>query len=148
MSFQTLTYEKNDGLAVVKLFDLDDAPLKIIRRSEELFDLCDEIASDAETRVILLAGAGEKAFSIFSSDGPSANPYSFAEPISKLDRPVIAAISGDAIGQGLELALACDLRIAAETCRFGLPQIKAGLISWDGGHNGCHASWESVRPWR
>ena len=58
---------------------------------------------------------------------------SVSEPIARIDRPVIAAIQGDAIGQGLEMALACDLRIAAETSRFGLPQIKAGLIPWDGG---------------
>jgi enoyl-CoA hydratase/carnithine racemase len=46
---------------------------------------------------------------------------------------VIAAISGDAIGQGLELALACDIRIASEASRFGLPQIESGVIPWDGG---------------
>src|SRR3989304_5565246 len=50
-----------------------------------------------------------------------------------MDRPVIAAIHGDAIGQGLEMALACDIRIAVETSRLGMPQIKAGLIPWDGG---------------
>ena len=133
MPFQTLTYEKKEGAVVVRLFDTDNDPLKIARLSDDLFDLCNEIASDAETRVVLLAGAGGKAFSIFSSDGPPADPYSFAEPISKLDRPVIAAVSGDAIGQGLELALACDLRIAAETCRFGLPHIRSGLIPWNGG---------------
>ena len=58
---------------------------------------------------------------------------SLAEPIAKLDRPVIAAISGNAIGQGLELALACDIRIASETSCFGMSDIKSGLIPWDGG---------------
>jgi len=133
MSYRTLTCEKEDGVAVVKLFDLDDAPLQMVQRSDELFDLCDEIASDEEIRVVLLAGAGEKVFSILNNNGLSTNPYSFAEPISRLDRPIIAAIKGDAIGQGLELALTCDLRIAAESCRFGLPQIKTGFIPWDGG---------------
>jgi enoyl-CoA hydratase/carnithine racemase len=59
--------------------------------------------------------------------------FSVAEPIAKIDRPVIAAIQGDALGQGLEMALACDLRVAAETSRFGLPQIHTGLIPWNGG---------------
>jgi enoyl-CoA hydratase len=54
-------------------------------------------------------------------------------PIAKLDQPVVAAISGDAIGQGLELVLACDIRIASETSRFGLPQIESGVIPRDGG---------------
>jgi enoyl-CoA hydratase/carnithine racemase len=46
---------------------------------------------------------------------------------------VIAAINGDATGQGLELALACDIRVATEASHFGLPHIKKGLIPWDGG---------------
>jgi enoyl-CoA hydratase len=58
---------------------------------------------------------------------------SVAEPIAKMDRPVIAAINGDAIGQGLEMALACDIRVASESSHFALNQIKAGLIPWDGG---------------
>jgi enoyl-CoA hydratase/carnithine racemase len=61
-------------------------------------------------------------------------PYSsIAEPITKLDKPIIIAMDGNVIGQGLELALACDIRIAAEKSCFGFPQIKAGLIPWDGG---------------
>jgi len=56
-----------------------------------------------------------------------------AGAVAKLECPVIAAINGDALGQGFELALACDLRIAVETARLGLPQIVSGLIPWDGG---------------
>jgi enoyl-CoA hydratase/carnithine racemase len=59
--------------------------------------------------------------------------FPIAEPIAKIDQPVIAAIQSDALGPGLEMVLACDLRIAAETARFGLPQIKAGLIPGNGG---------------
>ena len=71
-------------------------------------------------------------FSWLSEESRTSSP-SLSEPISKLDRPVIAAISGDAIGQGLELALACDIRIASETSCFGMSHIKSGLIPWDGG---------------
>jgi enoyl-CoA hydratase/carnithine racemase len=58
---------------------------------------------------------------------------SIAEPIAKLDKPVIAAMRGNVLGQGLELVLACDIRIAEEKSRFGFPHIRAGLIPWDGG---------------
>ena len=50
-----------------------------------------------------------------------------------IEKPVIAAINGDAIGDGLEMALACDVRIAAQNARFGLPEIEEGLIPADGG---------------
>ena len=107
--------------------------------SADLRGLCDGVALDEEVYVVVISDMGENAFlggkglMRAVSMGSGTEPQSFAEPIAKLDRPVIAAISGDAIGQGLELALACDIRIASETSRFGLPQIKSGLIPWDGG---------------
>jgi enoyl-CoA hydratase/carnithine racemase len=58
---------------------------------------------------------------------------SLAAPIAELDVPTVAAIQGDAVGQGLELVLACDVRVAAETAHFGFPEIKKGLIPQDGG---------------
>jgi enoyl-CoA hydratase/carnithine racemase len=59
--------------------------------------------------------------------------YEVASAIALIDRPVIAAINGDALGQGLELALACDIRYASETANFGFPQTAAGLMPMDGG---------------
>jgi enoyl-CoA hydratase/carnithine racemase len=56
-----------------------------------------------------------------------------AASVASLYPPVIAAINGDALGQGLELALGCDIRISAETAHFGLPQVAQGLIPMDGG---------------
>jgi len=53
--------------------------------------------------------------------------------VSQLEQPAIAAINGDAFGEGLELALACDLRICAEHARLAMPQIQYGKIPWDGG---------------
>jgi enoyl-CoA hydratase/carnithine racemase len=112
------------------------------RLSHELTELCAEITWDEKVRVIVITGSGEKSFSLgtglnrtVSGTGEEEEMkfFSIAEPIARMDRPVIAAINGDAIGQGLEVILACDIRIAVETSRFGMPQIKGGLIPWDGG---------------
>ena len=53
--------------------------------------------------------------------------------MAALEAPLIAAVNGPAIGQGLELALACDIRIAGEGARFAMPQVPAGVLPWDGG---------------
>ncbi len=142
MSYQTLTCHKKDHLVIINLIGPVNDQLKMARLSGELSDLCAEITLDDEIWVIILSGTGEKPFSIGMelieavsnfTEEPRIKFCSFADPIAKLDRPVIAAINGDAIGQALELALACDIRIASENSRFGLPHVKTGLIPWDGG---------------
>jgi enoyl-CoA hydratase/carnithine racemase len=110
-------------------------------RSTDLVELLSEIALDEGVRVVVISDTKEETLSwktnlrkAASMDGLEEEELqSLAELISKTDQPVIAAIAGDAIGQGLELALACDIRIASETSRFGLPQIKSGHIPQDGG---------------
>jgi enoyl-CoA hydratase len=115
---------------------------EVARLSDELTEICAEIVWDEEVRVVVLVGSGDKSFSLgtdlnktVSGTGKNqgAEILSISEPIAKIDRPVIAAIQGDALGPGLEMALTCDLRIAAETSRFGLSEIEGGLIPWDGG---------------
>lgn len=109
------------------------------RLAEELIDICSEVSQDEDVRVITITGAGG-AFcagtdwgSSLTSETVQAKLLSVAGVVAKLNCPVIAAINGNALELGLELALACDLRIAAETARLGLPQIVSGLIPWDGG---------------
>ena len=68
MPYRTLTFEKKDGVAIVNLFDLDDEPAQIIRRSDELADFSDEIAWDEESKVVLLTGVGENGFSIIDNE--------------------------------------------------------------------------------
>lgn len=140
MIYQALNYQKTGNVMVIKVTGSVDNQAKIARLSDELIDLYDEITWDEEIRAIILTGAGERSFSMDligtvsrGNEEQQTRVLSVAEPIAKLDRPIIAAINGDAIAQGLELALACDIRIAVETSRFGLPHIKRGLIPWDGG---------------
>jgi enoyl-CoA hydratase len=141
MSYQTISFQKADHVMVISVTRLGD-PAEAVRCADELGEVCAEISSDEATRVVVVTGADEKSFSVgmnFTSgvsgvdEEEQTRNWSFAEPIAKLDRPVIAAISGDAIGQGLELALACDVRIASATSCFGMSHIKSALIPWDGG---------------
>jgi enoyl-CoA hydratase len=95
--------------------------------SVNLVELCDRIAWDEEASVVLLIFGNE------IEDRLSSASRSPVELIAGLKQPVIAAIQGDAIGLGLELALACDMRIGTDNARFGLPQIQGGQIPSNGG---------------
>ena len=126
---------------IVGISDPMDEQIKLVCLSKELKELFAGTDWDEEVRATVITGDGEKTFSmgkmlskVVKANGEGETQFSsLAESIARIDRPVVAAISGDAIGQGLELALACDIRIAADASRFGFPQIKGGLIPWDGG---------------
>lgn len=134
MSYQTLAFEKKEGVGIVSIFDLDNQT-KVSRLANELTELCTEIAWDKEIRVVLVIGAGENSFLIETTcvEEQYVAGRSIADPVSKLSQPVIVALNGDVMGPGLELALACDVRIASEGSRFGLRQIQSGIIPSEGG---------------
>jgi len=95
----------------------------------ELAEVCDRVAWDEQARIVLLSFDGEiAAMDHLNDERPSP-----VDPVAKLKQPVIAAIRGDATGIGLELALACDIRVATEKARFGFPQIQEGRIPSNGG---------------
>lgn len=141
MPFETLIYEKTGGVGMITVNRPTVNNAINARLVDELTDICGDINRDEETKAVIITGAGEKAFCVgidmseFSSLAgidQRAKILSVATPVANLTSPVIAAINGDALLQGLELALACDLRVAAETAHFALPQIASGLIPWDG----------------
>lgn len=104
--------------------------------AEELVEICHQVSLDDTIRVTVITGAGQKYFSIGTDPNkPIKNnleSISIATHIASLRCPTIAAINGDALGQGLELALACDIRIAAGKARFAVTHIAQGMIPWDG----------------
>lgn len=96
---------------------------------------------DPEVRVVILTGAGERAFcagSDIRSLDAYATPWEFrnrtdyCDALHQLRKPIIAAINGYALGGGLETALICDIRIAAETAQLAAPEVKLGWIGGGG----------------
>ncbi|MDO8295176.1 MAG: enoyl-CoA hydratase-related protein [Caulobacter sp.] len=108
----------------------------------ELDEAFNAFAADPEQWVGIITGAGERAFSAgndlkhqATGGGMGTPPSGFAGLTSRfdLDKPLIAAVNGVAMGGGFEIALACDLIIAAETALFALPEPKVGLAALAGG---------------
>ena len=136
MRYETIIYRKAEAVCTISINRTEVDNAINLRLAEELADICAEIGRDEEARAVIITGVGEKAFSVGVDlkEFPSqvAEPPSVAVSVASLKIPVIAAINGDALGQGLELALACDLRIAVDTARFALNHVDSGLIPWDG----------------
>lgn len=112
----------------------------------ELAEIFDAFAIDPEQWVAILTGAGEKAFSAGNDLKATSIAMARGAPIESpvtgfagltfrydLDKPVIAAVNGVAMGGGFEIALACDLIIASENATFALPEPKVGLAALEGG---------------
>jgi len=136
-----LRFEREGGVATITL----DVPEKHNRVSmvarDQLAALFDEISRDDEVRVVMLAGAGEKAFTA-GGDIPGfleASPETLTRlhhnvaAAERCPKPVIAKLHGYTFGVGLELALACDFRIAADDLQLGLPEVTIGMIPGSGG---------------
>jgi enoyl-CoA hydratase len=143
--YNTLIYEKKDNIGVLTVNRPDKLNAISKDLTEELERFLDEAEKDSDLRVIVITGAGEKAFvagadinELVERDGIMGRDVSrfrqelFAR-IENLAVPVIAAVNGYALGGGLELALACNIRIASEKAQFGAPEVKLGIIPGDGG---------------
>lgn len=131
MSYKAIRYTKNDHVGWIRLYRPRAGNRLNQQMAQELADICTQVNRDEDIYVAIVTGAG-KTFCI-GGDYQPAESLSPSGAIAGIGCPVIAAINGDAFGQGLELALACDIRLASNTARFGLPQITSGLIPMDGG---------------
>jgi enoyl-CoA hydratase/carnithine racemase len=137
-----LTTEKSSAVWIIRISGLRDEDGSAAQLCGELTDLRQEIEWNEDVQVVIITGASAHSFSMETDlkapargiDNALGGKFlQIADLIAALDRPVIAAINGDATGQGLEAMLACDIRIAANTCRFGLPHVAEGVMPWDGG---------------
>ncbi len=137
MQYQTITSERDDAVVTVTMKRPEAQNRLNERMARELADLAQTVRDDSGVLVVVLQGAG----GIFcaglepealSSEGPSLTAGVTAT-LAGLDRVLIAAIDGDCIGAGLDLALACDIRLATPRSRFGFPEVSQGTIPSGGG---------------
>ncbi|MFC1954926.1 enoyl-CoA hydratase/isomerase family protein [Chloroflexota bacterium] len=128
-----IIYSKKNHIAHVTLNRVAADNIINQELARSLEDVCLQISHDDDVYVVIITGAGEKAFCGGSEPEPEISRCSPAKAIADIDRPVIAAINGDALGQGLELALSCDIRLASDKAHFSLPQVAKGYIPMDGG---------------
>ncbi|MBI2159167.1 MAG: enoyl-CoA hydratase/isomerase family protein [Candidatus Rokubacteria bacterium] len=145
MSYETIQYQLADGVATITLNRPDVHNAMNEQMRQELTRCFGELSASDDARVIVVTGAGERAFSagadIREFVAPQV-PTRFRESRRRVDfravmdrcpQPLIAAIRGYAFGGGLELALACDIRIAGEDARLGLTEIDLAIIPGGGG---------------
>ena len=145
MSFENILFDVSAGIARItinrpdKLNALNDAVIA------ELGTVIDQVGRDANIRGVILTGAGAKAFvagadiAELSKQGPFDGKaraqvgQAVFRRIERSGKPVIAAINGFALGGGCELAMACHVRIASESAKFGQPEAKLGIAPGYGG---------------
>jgi len=140
MAYDDILYETTDGIAWITI----NRP-KVLNalNAATLAELDQELAiarDDAAVKAIILTGGGEKSFVAGADINELAvqtpvggreharHGQSLFDRIERLGKPVIAAVNGFALGGGCELAMACTMRIAADTAKFGQPEINLGLI--------------------
>jgi enoyl-CoA hydratase len=145
MTYTNLLCEISESIVLVTI----NRPEKLNALNRETFEalslLFADLERDAAARAVIITGAGEKAFvagadisNLTDLDAWSGREWArlgqrtFSQ-IENMPKPVIAAINGYALGGGLELAMACHIRIAAAHARMGLPEVKLGLIPGNGG---------------
>ena len=145
MAYQYIIYEKSEGIATITLNRPEALNAFSKEVIEEVLNAIEDIKADENVRVVILTGAGEKAFSagadIKAMKGMNALKArelslmgeKLCLALENLGKPVIAAINGYALGGGLEVAMACDIRIASENARMGQTEINIGLIPGWGG---------------
>lgn len=143
--YKTLIYEKKDDIGILTVNRPDKLNAISNELTSEFSSLLYELEKDDKLRVLVITGAGDKAFvagadiqELVDRDARMGRRVSrerqeIFSRIENLPVPVIAAVNGYALGGGLELALACNIRVCSEKAQFGAPEVKLGIIPGDGG---------------
>ena len=146
MAYQEIFYEKGNGLAIITFNRPQVRNALNYLAIDEALDAASGADTDDSVRVLILTGAGDKAFvagadieelrarnTLTELGKRSARRRVLANLLETMSKPTIAAINGFAVGTGLELALACTIRIASNNARFGQPEINLGIMPGNGG---------------
>jgi len=138
--FQTVIYEKSENIAYITLNRPQVLNVYNVQMRDELYQILCAIKDDDEVKVAILKGAGNKAFCAGAdlSEFLTAPSPIIARQVRwerdiwglflSLPQPLIGALHGYILGSGIEMALCCDLRIASEDTKFGLPEAGLGII--------------------
>lgn len=142
MSYEYIVVERDGPVGIVTLNRPQQMNALASFLVKELATALEALDEDPEIRVIVLTG-GEKIFAAGADikEMADAGPFderlrtrlAYRDRINKISKPLIAAVSGYALGGGCELALTCDIIIASETARFGQPELNLGVIPGSGG---------------
>jgi len=139
-SFQTVIYEKREGIGYITLNRPQVLNVYNVQMRDELYEILGAIREDPEVRVAVFRGSGERAFCAGAdlSEFLTAPSPVVARQVRwerdiwgrflSMPQPLIAALHGYVIGSGIEIALCCDLRVAAEDARFRVPEVALGII--------------------
>jgi enoyl-CoA hydratase len=142
MTYETILTEAHDAVRVIRLNRPEALNALSVQLIKDLNAALDDAEQDQGVRCVVLTGS-EKAFAA-GADVKEMQPKSFLdayngdfvaswERITRLRKPVIAAVSGFALGGGCELAMMCDFILAADNAKFGQPEIKLGILPGAGG---------------
>ncbi len=143
--FETIIYEIKDGTGYVTLNRPQALNTYNMKMRDELYQVLQAIKDDSDVKVVIFKGAGEKAFCAGAdlSEFLTAPSPTIARQVRwerdvwglflSITKPIIAALHGYVLGDGLEIALCCDIRVASEDVRFGTPEMGLGIITAAGG---------------
>ncbi len=144
-TFEVIIYEKHDGVGHVTLNRPEALNTYNLQMRDELYQVLAAIRDDPEVKVAIFSGAGERAFCAGAdlTEFLTAPSSTIARQVRwerdvwglflSITKPLIAALHGYVLGDGIEIALCCDIRIASDDAQFGTPEIGLGIIPAAGG---------------